>query len=199
MAQDAELEHPLDRALREFDGALQDAKALLGRTQWERCNEAGELADALLLRWMRVDGDSQAAIDDQFDPRHFPLLCSDLGSPHGVLLNRFRTECYQLDEPEIWHTDCPAIGKGGLHSDGYSEDGDGLCEYCGARAGWPLNACCEWQRNIRANGWLEQSASYRGLFEHLTRTEPYLCTGWEVFATATYDGQATLGLCWVKP
>jgi hypothetical protein len=24
---------------------------------------------------------------------------------------------------------------------------------------------------------------------------PYLCTGWEVLPTATYDGKATLGLC----
>ena len=28
---------------------------------------------------------------------------------------------------------------------------------------------------------------------------PHLCTGWEMSATATYGGRATLGLCWVKP
>jgi len=40
----------------------------------------------------------------------------------------------------------------------------------------------------------------RGPLEVMVRQAcPYLCTGWEVFATATYDGKATLGLCWVKP
>jgi len=38
-----------------------------------------------------------------------------------------------------------------------------------------LQACCTWQRNIRANGWLEISASYRGLFALIERMHPNLC------------------------
>jgi hypothetical protein len=37
-------------------------------------------------------------------------------------------------------------------------------------------ACCEWQANIRANGWLELSASYRSLFEYIARSNPEPCT-----------------------
>lgn len=40
-----------------------------------------------------------------------------------------------------------------------------------------LQACCTWQRNIRAYGWLEKSASYRALFAHIEETTPNLCEG----------------------
>lgn len=36
-------------------------------------------------------------------------------------------------------------------------------------------ACCEWQANIRANGWLETSPSYRALFVHIEETNPHPC------------------------
>lgn len=70
---------------------------------------------------------------------------------------------------------------------------------------------CVWQRRFflmeKCDELLADEVECSRLHRHLARLLcyggtsywPHLCTGWEVFATATYDGQATLGLCWVKP
>jgi hypothetical protein len=177
VAQDAELgpapdEHPLDHALR-----------ALARPAGVRCLDGatGHRAEldavSAAVRPLELLGEethlTRAVL--AFGAQRYPLLCGDLGSAAGNLIHRFRTECFQLEEPELDCGECAAVGVGGHHSQGYHDDGEWLCQWCGARPRWPVESCCTWQRNIRANGWLEQSASYRGLFEYLARTEPYLC------------------------
>lgn len=38
---------------------------------------------------------------------------------------------------------CPAVGRGGSHSDSYGDDGDGACAWCGERprSGATLSGC----------------------------------------------------------
>ena len=49
--------------------------------------------------------------------------------------------CAQPTEPEFFFGECPAISVGGRHSEHYSEDGEWVCNWCGARPFWPVWPC----------------------------------------------------------
>lgn len=71
--------------------------------------------------------------------QRYPLLCGA-----ELLINRFRTECYQLEEPDWLATgdfgsDCPGLA-GMPHGLGIQQT-DGVCFRCGARPFWPVHEC----------------------------------------------------------
>ena len=155
-----------------------------------RCIEA-DPGLAGLEQWMRSLGADWKTVLLAQQKAMFPLPCF-----YGLIW-MFRNLCFQLDEP-VWEGvllyECPAIGVGGSHSDDYGEDGIWRCSWCGARPFWPVHCCSAVHASL--SNFL---GKYRLSGSAIQRTWPNLCTGWEVFATATYDGKATIGLCWVKP
>lgn len=61
----------------------------------------------------------------------WPLLCGA-----ELLIERFRAECFQLEEPEFEAAGCPAVGVGGYHHERYCEGAS--CLFCGKVPYWPL-------------------------------------------------------------
>lgn len=49
--------------------------------------------------------------------------------------------CTQPEEPEFSFWQCPAVGVAGYHSEGFGEEGEWLCQWCGARPFWPVWEC----------------------------------------------------------
>jgi hypothetical protein len=67
------------------------------------------------------------------------------------LINRFRTECYQLGEPS-WQgvslEACPALGGEQSHSESFGDLTELRCSWCGARPFWPAYGCGRRKRRI---------------------------------------------------
>lgn len=51
--------------------------------------------------------------------------------------------CFEPEEPEYDTASCPAVGVGGRHSEAYSDEGEWLCDFCGARPRAPVSGCRE--------------------------------------------------------
>ena len=119
---------------------------------------------------------------------HFPLLCGD-----ELLIRRYRSECFQLDEPEWMELaefgECPRL-RGLPH--GLTRYDDGWrCYRCGARPFWPLHYC--WQVHAQLSE-LGKSQMRGGA---LARAWPHLC---EDFPDEEPETLGWLGCCcWVKP
>lgn len=56
--------------------------------------------------------------------------------PEGVAIGYEEARAYldSLEVAEVGLSGCPAVGGGGLHSDGYADPDDGLCQWCGLRS-----------------------------------------------------------------
>lgn len=51
--------------------------------------------------------------------------------------------CFEPEEPDYDTASCPGIGTGGRHSAEYSEDGEWVCDFCGARPRDVVSRCAE--------------------------------------------------------
>lgn len=51
------------------------------------------------------------------------------------------SHCRQPAEPDFDYGECPAVGVGGRHSEAYGDDGEWICNWCGARPYWPFASC----------------------------------------------------------
>jgi hypothetical protein len=110
----------------------------------------------------------------------WPSVCLRLPCCAGVAA--YERACFQLDEPALHDAEGRALVGPPFE---FPESG--------ARPFWPLHDI----------GW-SYDAYPPGIVRERMRADwlkrwPHLCTGWEVLPTATYDGQAALGLCRVKP
>ena len=59
------------------------------------------------------------------------------GAPERLL------SCSGWGDPELSFWQCPAVGVAGYHSEGFGQEGEWLCQWCGARPFWPLHSCDE--------------------------------------------------------
>lgn len=50
-------------------------------------------------------------------------------------------QCFEPEEPEYDTSGCSAVGVGGRHSEAYSEEGEWVCDFCGARPRAPVTGC----------------------------------------------------------
>lgn len=151
----------------------------------EKLHRCGDPALQARERWIASIPPGYAVPLEMQQRAMFPWLCEDFPDETPETLGWLGCACFQLEEPE-WMEPAAFGGDPGCERlpglpHGLTRYEDGWrCYRCGAQPFWPLHECEPWPGPDDA-------------------VWPYPCTGWEVLPTATYDGQATLGLCWVKP
>lgn len=145
------------------------------------CNDAltGERAISRIARDTCIE--FGATLDNwQARVRLFwPFLCGA-----ELLIGRYRSECFQLAEPEWMESadfgDCPGLAGMPHGLTNYADDG-WRCYRCGAQPFWPLHECAPAdKRQTTAERLVARWIEKHSLDDTLGTDFPCLCTRWPV-------------------